>query len=108
MAERNELTARELAVVEFVSLARGNPYISAQLGVSEGTVKRHLANVMIKWNASNRTEVAVQAILRGVVRSAHLQRGPEEAVVCPLCGQSVPVDPPRQDESPQECEPLPC
>ena len=104
MPERNKLTARELAVVTVVSIGRSNREIAAQLGVSEGTVKRHLGNVMLKWNAANRTEVAVQAVLRGVVGSADRQGVRSESGVCPLCGQSIEVDPSTLGSMPEECE----
>jgi len=47
-----------------------NNQIAARLGVSLATVKRHLANVMLKWECHNRTQVAVAAIAAGALVSA--------------------------------------
>ncbi len=106
MAERNELTARELTVVTLVSVGRSNPEIASRLGVSQGTVKRHLSNVMLKWNATTRTEVAVQAVLRGLVGSSDRRAMQSEAGVCPLCGQAVAVEPSTERGPPEKCEVL--
>jgi DNA-binding NarL/FixJ family response regulator len=50
-------------------LARGlsNKEIGAQLGVVEGTVKIHIANVFSKLGVSDRTQALVEAIKRGIV-----------------------------------------
>ncbi len=82
------LNPRESRVSELVSEGNTNAEIAAELGISVATVKRYLANVMIKWNCKNRTEVAVQAIRRreqaGTVVSV------QGGAVCPTCGQTVP------------------
>ncbi len=64
MMNRRRLTAREVAVVGLVAQGHTNGEIAADLGVSLATVKRHMNNIMIKWNCNNRTQVAVQATLR--------------------------------------------
>ena len=51
-------------MVDYVSRGLTNNQIAGELGVSLATVKRHLNNIMIKWDCSNRTQVAVQATLR--------------------------------------------
>ncbi len=106
MAERNELTARELTIVTLVSIGRSNPEIASRLGVSQGTVKRHLSNVMLKWDATTRTEVAVQAVLRGLVGSSDRRTVQSEAGVCPLCGQAVALEPLAERRPSDECEVL--
>lgn len=74
---RRQLTPPERSVVAMVSAGRSNPEIAAQLHVSLATVKRHLNNVMNKWDCENRTQVAVQAVLRDVVRrNGAAQGGP--------------------------------
>lgn len=53
------LTLREKQILG--QLRRGNPnkIIAYELGISESTVKVHIRNVMKKFGASNRTQVAV-------------------------------------------------
>lgn len=106
MAERNQLTARELTIVTLVSIGRSNPEIASRLGVSQGTVKRHLSNVMLKWDATTRTEVAVQAVLRGLVGSSDRRLVQSEAGKCPLCGQAIAGEPSTERRPPDECEVL--
>jgi DNA-binding NarL/FixJ family response regulator len=55
------LTAREEDVLRAVAHGRTNAEIAAQLFVSLGTVKAHLANIMLKLGARNRVEVAMWA-----------------------------------------------
>ena len=52
-------------------VARGltNRGIAERLGVSLAIVKRHLSNVMIKWNCSNRAHVAARVSETGGDRS---------------------------------------
>ena len=68
--DRRELTQREEDVVKLAAKGETNPEIADELGVSIATVKRHLANVMIKWNVRNRTNVALEARDRGLVQQA--------------------------------------
>ena len=68
--DRRELTQREEDVVQLAAKGHTNPEIADALGVSIATVKRHLANVMIKWNVRNRTNVALEARDRGIVLRA--------------------------------------
>lgn len=53
------LTARELEVLELVSLGRSNRMIASSLGVSEHTIKIHLHSIISKLGASNRFEAAL-------------------------------------------------
>ena len=68
--DRRELTQREEDVVQLAAKGQTNPEIADALGVSIATVKRHPANVMIKWNVRNRTNVALEARDRGIVPRA--------------------------------------
>ncbi len=61
---RRSLTAREVDVAELIAQGRSNREIAEALSVSLATVKRHLNNIMIKWDCVNRTQVAVEAIQR--------------------------------------------
>ena len=62
--DRRTLTKREVEVVDIIMRGGTNQDTARALGVSMATVKRHLANVMIKWNCANRTQVAVRAVER--------------------------------------------
>ena len=68
MYERRSLTAREIKIVLEIAEGKTNGQIAACLGVSPATVKRHLNNILIKWDCENRTQVAVRAVRRGVAR----------------------------------------
>ena len=58
------LTPRERQVAELVSHGRNNPEIAQSLGISPSSVKSALANIMRKWNCSNRTQVALEVVRR--------------------------------------------
>lgn len=55
------LTPREEEVLRAVARGRTNAEIAAELFVSLGTVKAHLASIMLKLGARNRVEVAMWA-----------------------------------------------
>ncbi len=56
------LTRRELQVVAAIVAGASNRDISAQLGMSEQTVKNHLSSIFDKVGVSNRLELALYAI----------------------------------------------
>jgi DNA-binding NarL/FixJ family response regulator len=58
LTDRN-LTVRQGAVVELLSLGNSNKLIARRLGMSEGTVKFHVRQIMRKFGLTNRTQVAV-------------------------------------------------
>ena len=57
--QRFGLTPRELDIVRGVVTGETNRAIAAQLGISENTVKRHIANIFDKVGASSRVELAL-------------------------------------------------
>ena len=65
-----ELTPRELEVVTSVARGLKNNAIAQQLGVSMETVKTHVGNAMDKLNARDRTQMAVMALLHGLINPA--------------------------------------
>jgi DNA-binding NarL/FixJ family response regulator len=61
------LTAREIQVAELLTEGLPNKAIAARLGISDQTVKFHVAAICGKLGAVNRTDVVRRAIRRGVV-----------------------------------------
>ncbi len=59
------LTDREREVLSFVAEGYSNKLISAELGISERTVKNHLTATMTKLRASDRTHAVVAAMRLG-------------------------------------------
>ena len=70
LAERvggQELTARELGVLERIVAGRANKEIAADLNISEATVKSHVNSLLGKLGVADRTHAATVAIQRGFV-----------------------------------------
>ncbi|MBO0805538.1 MAG: response regulator transcription factor [Nocardiopsaceae bacterium] len=55
------LSEREREVLDFVAQAMSNRQIARQLGITEGTVKRHLRNIFEKLNAVSRIDAVNKA-----------------------------------------------
>lgn len=71
LAERvgaEELTGREMDVLQQIVLGKSNKEIAQQLGISEATVKSHINNLLGKLMVEDRTQAAITAIQRGLVR----------------------------------------
>ena len=62
-----ELTARELDVLAALGEGLGNRAIAARLGISEHTVKFHLAAIYGKLGATSRADAVRRAFRRGLV-----------------------------------------
>jgi two-component system, NarL family, response regulator len=62
------LTTRELSVVELVARGMTNREIGAALSMGEETVKAHLKHVFAKLEVTDRTEAALTAVQRGLIR----------------------------------------
>ena len=63
----NELTARELEVLELVSKGLSTREIANVLGCAKTTVKWHFKNIMQKLEVSGRTEATRAALERGIL-----------------------------------------
>jgi DNA-binding NarL/FixJ family response regulator len=61
------LTAREIQVLELLAEGLPNKAIAARLGISDQTVKFHVAAISGKLGASNRTDAVRRAVRRGLV-----------------------------------------
>jgi len=60
------LTLREREVVNLMVLGIDNQDIAKKLSIAEGTVKFHVGNIMAKLQVSDRTQVVVTALRRGI------------------------------------------
>jgi DNA-binding NarL/FixJ family response regulator len=61
------LTAREIEVLEQLVEGLSNKTIASRLGISDQTVKFHVAAICGKLGAANRTDAVRRAIRRGLV-----------------------------------------
>jgi two-component system, NarL family, response regulator LiaR len=66
-AAPDDLTARELDVLREVALGHSNREIATSLGVTDETVKTHVAHLLAKLQVENRAQAIVQALKRGLV-----------------------------------------
>ncbi len=64
---RQLLTDRERAVLRFISEGLANKQIATALGISERTVKSHVASAMNKLGVDKRAHAAVLAVQRGLL-----------------------------------------
>lgn len=62
-----ELSSREVEVLERIVAGRANKEIASDLHISEATVKSHVNSLLGKLGASDRTHAAVLALQRGIV-----------------------------------------
>src|SRR5262249_16001684 len=60
------LTPRELEVFAMLAEGAGNKIVAWKLGITEHTVKSHVASIMSKLNATSRTEAVAIGIRRGL------------------------------------------
>jgi DNA-binding CsgD family transcriptional regulator len=61
------LTPRERGVLAEVARGVPNKTIAGRLGISEHTVKFHLASIFAKLGVSSRTEAVAQGVRLGLV-----------------------------------------
>ena len=61
------LTPRELEVLELLAQGLPNKAIAARLGISDQTVKFHVAAICGKLGAANRTDAARRALKKGMI-----------------------------------------
>lgn len=64
----DEIAANEWKVIELVGCGLSNKEISAQLTLSEGTVRNYISMILNKLNLRDRTQLAIWAIQTGTVK----------------------------------------
>lgn len=62
------LTGRELEILRLVAGGKANKEIAYDLGLSEGTIKSHVNSITSKLGVNSRTEAALVAHKRGLLR----------------------------------------
>jgi DNA-binding NarL/FixJ family response regulator len=71
MAERayqSDLSPREYEVIALIVEGLSNKAIAARLGLTEATVKTHVTHIFEKLAVEDRTQAALAAVKRGIVR----------------------------------------
>lgn len=63
----DELSAREVEVLERIVAGRANKEIASDLHITEATVKSHVNSLLGKLGASDRTHAAILGLQRGIV-----------------------------------------
>ena len=64
---QSKLTPRELRVLQLIAEGKSNKEVGNALGIVEGTVKVHVANILNKLDAADRTQAVTTAIKRGIL-----------------------------------------
>ena len=64
----SELTSREMEILKLIADGSSNSEIAKQLVISMHTVKGHVSNILSKLHLADRTQAAVYAWQKGVVR----------------------------------------
>jgi DNA-binding NarL/FixJ family response regulator len=71
LAERNlhaTLSSREIDVLRLIARGKANKEIADELGLSIPTIKTHIAHILTKLDASDRTRAVTTALERGLLR----------------------------------------
>lgn len=62
------ITPREREILALIARGRANKEIGSALDIAEDTVKRHISNIFLKLEVSDRAQATAEAIRRGIVR----------------------------------------
>ena len=65
------LSDRESEVLRLVAQGQSDPEIATTLGISEGTVRKHLSNIMSKLQLTSRIQAVLYALREGLTSLAH-------------------------------------
>ncbi len=64
---RQELTKREMEILELLGLGNSNKEIMVSLNLSHSTVRNHVSNLLAKLDTQDRTQAVVKAVRRGLI-----------------------------------------
>ncbi len=67
LAQAEELTPREIQVLELLAEGLPNKAIAERLRISDQTVKFHVSSISGKLGAANRTDAVRRAVRRGLI-----------------------------------------
>jgi len=63
--EEDDLTSREIEVLRLIAAGNANKEIAGRLSIAEDTVKSHVAKILAKLHANDRTHAVTTAVKRG-------------------------------------------
>src|SRR5664280_2724780 len=63
----SSLSAREREVLALLAKGKSNKEVAAELGITEATVKCHVSVILMRLNASDRTQAVVTGLQRGLI-----------------------------------------
>ena len=66
-AIEDELSRREIDVLQLIAGGNANKEIAAQLSIVEDTVKSHVTNILAKLGANDRTHAVTIGLRRGII-----------------------------------------
>ena len=69
------LTEREMEVLQLLAIGMANKEIAQRLGVSEKTIKTHVSIILAKLGIQSRTQAAIYAVQAGLTSPAHSKVG---------------------------------
>jgi DNA-binding NarL/FixJ family response regulator len=75
-AGQEELTTRELEVLQQVASGASNREIAEALTITDNTVKKHLQSILAKLHLQNRVQAAVYAVREGLVEEGNTKNTP--------------------------------
>src|ERR1700734_162880 len=73
-AADDELSPREIDVLRLIAAGNANKQIADQLSIGEATVKGHVANILSKLAANDRTHAVTIGLRRGIIELHTLQK----------------------------------
>jgi two-component system NarL family response regulator len=65
---KQELTAREIGILQQVAEGKTNKEIASDLNLSEKTIKNHVRNIFHKLHVYDRTQAAIHALRKGLIK----------------------------------------
>ena len=66
-AADDELTEREIDVLQLIAAGNGNKQIAELLSIGEATVRTHVGNILSKLGANDRTHAVTIGLSRGII-----------------------------------------